>query len=102
LGGKAKNKELQPQEWEGNTFTVSNLGMFGIDEFTAIINPPDACIMAVGGIRETVIVKDGEMKIGNLMKVTLSCDHRVVDGAVGSAFLKTFKSLLEDPVRILI
>lgn len=102
LGGKAKNKELQPKDWEGNTFTISNLGMFGIDEFTAIINPPDACIMAVGGIKETVIVKDGQMVIGNLMKVTLSCDHRVVDGAVGSAFLKTFKSLLEDPVRILI
>ncbi len=102
LGGKAKNKELQPKDWEGNTFTISNLGMFGIDEFTAIINPPDACILAVGGIKETVIVKDGEMKIGNLMKVTLSCDHRVVDGAVGSAFLQTLKGLLEDPVRILI
>ena len=102
LGGKAKNKELQPKDWEGNTFTVSNLGMFGIDEFTAIINPPDACILAVGGIKETVIVKNGEMKIGNIMKVTLSCDHRVVDGAVGSAFLQTFKGLLEDPVRMLI
>ena len=102
LGGKAKNKELQPKDWEGNTFTISNLGMFGIDEFTAIVNPPDACIMAVGGIKETVIVKDGAMQIGNVMKVTLSCDHRVVDGAVGSAFLQTFKSLLEDPVRILI
>jgi pyruvate dehydrogenase E2 component (dihydrolipoamide acetyltransferase) len=102
LGGKAKNKELQPKDWEGNTFTISNLGMFGIDEFTAIINPPDACILAVGGIKETVIVKDGQMKIGNVMKVTLSCDHRVVDGAVGSAFLLTLKSLLEDPVRILI
>lgn len=102
LGGKAKNKELQPKDWEGNTFTISNLGMFGIDEFTAIINPPDACILAVGGIKETVIVKDGQMKIGNVMKVTLSCDHRVVDGAVGSAFLLKLKSLLEDPVRILI
>lgn len=102
LGGKAKKKELQPKDWEGNTFTISNLGMFGIDEFTAIVNPPDACIMAVGGIKETAIVKDGQIKIGNLMKVTLSCDHRVVDGAVGSAFLQTFKSLLEDPVRILI
>ncbi len=102
LGGKAKNKELQPKDWEGNTFTISNLGMFGIDEFTAIINPPDACILAVGGIKETVIVKDGQMKIGNVMKVTLSCDHRVVDGAVGSAFLLTLKGLLEDPVRILI
>ncbi|WP_026966142.1 pyruvate dehydrogenase complex dihydrolipoamide acetyltransferase [Algoriphagus terrigena] len=102
LGGKAKNKELQPKDWEGNTFTISNLGMFGIDEFTAIINPPDACILAVGGIKETVIVKEGQMKIGNIMKVTLSCDHRVVDGSVGSAFLITLKSLLEDPVRILV
>jgi pyruvate dehydrogenase E2 component (dihydrolipoamide acetyltransferase) len=102
LGQKAKNKELQPKDWEGNTFTISNLGMFGIDEFTAIINPPDACILAVGGIKETVIVKDGQMKVGNVMKVTLSCDHRVVDGAVGSAFLQTLKGLLEDPVRILI
>ncbi|TVP46102.1 MAG: pyruvate dehydrogenase complex dihydrolipoamide acetyltransferase [Mongoliibacter sp.] len=102
LGGKAKNKELQPKDWEGNTFTISNLGMFGIEEFTAIINPPDACILAVGGIKETVIVKNGQMQIGNVMKVTLSCDHRVVDGAVGSAFLQTLKGLLEDPVRILI
>jgi pyruvate dehydrogenase E2 component (dihydrolipoamide acetyltransferase) len=99
---RAREKKLQPADWEGNTFTISNLGMFGIEEFTAIINPPDACIMAVGGIKETVLVKNGQMVIGNLMKVTLSCDHRVVDGAVGSAFLQTFKSLLEDPVRILI
>jgi len=102
LGKKAKEKKLQPSDWEGNTFTVSNLGMFGIEEFTAIINPPDSCIMAVGGIKQTPIVKDGEIKIGNVMKVTLSCDHRIVDGAVGAAFLKTFKQLLEDPVRILI
>ena len=102
LGAKAKNKELQPSEWEGNTFTISNLGMFGIEEFTAIINPPDACIMAVGGIKETAIVKDGQLAIGNMMKVTMSCDHRVVDGAVGSAFLQTFKSLLEDPIRLLV
>lgn len=102
LGGKAKSKKLQPQEMEGNTFTISNLGMFGIEEFTAIINPPDACIMAVGGIKQTPIVKDGQLAIGNIMKVTMSCDHRVVDGAVGSAFLQTFKSLLEDPVRILV
>ena len=85
----------------GNTFTISNLGMFGIEEFTAIINPPDACIMA-GGIKQTPIVKDGQLAVGNMMKVTLSCDHRVVDGVVGSAFLKTFKGLLEDPVRILV
>ena len=99
---KAKSKKLTTADMSGNTFTISNLGMFGIDEFTAIINPPDACILAVGGIKETVIVKDGQMKVGNLMKVTLSCDHRVVDGAVGSAFLQTLKGLLEDPVRILI
>lgn len=102
LGGKAKSKKLQPEEMQGNTFTISNLGMFGIEEFTAIINPPDSCIMAVGGIKETAIVKDGQLAIGNIMKVTLSCDHRVVDGAVGSAFLQTFKSLLEDPVRLLV
>ena len=102
LGQKAKNKELQPKDWEGNTFTISNLGMFGIDEFTAIINPPDACILAVGGIKETVIVKDGQMKVGNLMKVTLSCDHRVVDGATGSEFLATVQGYLEDPMTMLL
>ena len=102
LGKKAKEKKLQPADWEGNTFTISNLGMFGIEEFTAIINPPDSCILAVGGIKQTPIVKDGEIKIGNMMKVTMSCDHRVVDGAVGSAFLLTLKQLLEDPVRILV
>jgi len=102
LGGKAKSKKLQPAEMTGNTFTISNLGMFGIDEFTAIINPPDACIMAVGGIKQTPVVKNGQIQIGNIMKVTLSCDHRVVDGAVGSAFLQTFKSYLEDPIRILV
>ena len=102
LAGKAHSKQLQPQDWEGNTFTISNLGMFGIEEFTAIINPPDACILAVGGIKQTPIVKDGQIVPGNVMKVTLSCDHRVVDGAVGSAFLQTLKEFLEDPVRILI
>lgn len=102
LAGKAKNKKLQPQEMTGNTFTISNLGMFGIEEFTAIINPPDACIMAVGGIIEKPIVKDGKIKPGNMMKVTLSCDHRVVDGATGSQFLNTFKGILEDPIRLLV
>jgi pyruvate dehydrogenase E2 component (dihydrolipoamide acetyltransferase) len=102
LGGKAKSKKLQPAQMEGSTFSISNLGMFGIDEFTAIINPPNACIMAVGGISQVPVVKDGQIKIGNVMKVTLSCDHRVVDGAVGSAFLQTFKNLLENPVRILV
>lgn len=101
LGGKAKNKQLQPSDWEGNTFTISNLGMFGIEEFTAIINPPDACILAVGGIKETVAFKNGVPVPTNVMKVTLSCDHRVVDGAVGSAFLQTLKSYLEDPIRLL-
>ena len=102
LATKAANKELQPKDWEGSTFTISNLGMFGIDEFTAIINPPDACILAVGGIKQTAVVKNGQIVPGNVMKVTLSCDHRAVDGAVGAAFLKTLKGLLEDPVRILI
>ena len=102
LAQKAHDKKLQPSEWEGSTFSISNLGMFGIEDFTAIINPPDACILAVGGIKETPIVKNGQIVPGNVMKVTLSCDHRAVDGAVGSAFLKTLKGLLEDPVRILI
>ncbi len=99
---KAKDKKLQPADWEGSTFTISNLGMFGIDEFTAIINPPDACILAVGGISQEPIVKNGAIVVGNIMKVTLSCDHRVVDGATGAAFLQTLKSLLEEPVRMLI
>ena len=102
LAKKAVSKQLQPADWEGNTFTISNLGMFGIEEFTAIVNPPDACILAVGGIKQTAIVKDGQLVPGNVMKVTLSCDHRAVDGAVGAAFLKSLKGLLEDPVRILI
>ncbi|MEM6347272.1 MAG: pyruvate dehydrogenase complex dihydrolipoamide acetyltransferase [Bacteroidota bacterium] len=102
LGPKARNRELQPAEWEGNTFTISNLGMFGIEEFTAIINPPDACILAVGGIKQTPIVKDGEVVPGNVMKVTMSCDHRVVDGATGSAFLVTLRDMLQDPLRMLI
>ena len=101
LAQKAKEKKLQPADWEGNTFTISNLGMFGIEEFTAIINPPDACILAIGGIKETAVVNNGKIEIGNIMKVTLSCDHRVVDGATGSAFLQTFKHLLENPVVLL-
>ncbi len=99
---KAKSKKLQPKDWEGNTFTISNLGMFGIEEFTAIINPPDACILAVGGIAQVPVVKDGQIKIGNVMKLTMSCDHRVVDGATGSAFLQTLKALLEEPLRMLV
>jgi pyruvate dehydrogenase E2 component (dihydrolipoamide acetyltransferase) len=99
---KAKDKKLQPSDWEGNTFTISNLGMFGIDEFTAIINPPDSCILAIGAIQQVPVVKDGVVKPGNIMKVTMSCDHRVVDGATGSAFLQTLKSLLEEPLRMLV
>jgi pyruvate dehydrogenase E2 component (dihydrolipoamide acetyltransferase) len=101
LAQKAKDKKLQPSDWEGNTFTISNLGMYGIEDFTAIINPPDACILAVGAIRQEAVVKNGSIVPGNRMKVTLSCDHRVVDGATGSEFLKTFKGLMENPVVML-
>lgn len=99
---KAKDKKLQPSDWEGNTFTISNLGMFGIDTFTAIVNPPDSCILAVGGIKEKAVVKNGNLQPGNVMQVTLSCDHRVVDGATGAAFLQTFKSALENPFSMLL
>jgi len=99
---KAKDKKLQPADWEGSTFTISNLGMFGIDAFTAIINPPDACILAVGGIAQEPVVKNGQIVPGNVMNVTLSCDHRVVDGATGSAFLQTLKSYLEEPIRMFV
>ena len=102
MAGKAKNKQLQPADWEGNTFTISNLGMFGIEEFTAIINPPDACILAVGAIIEQPVAENGQLKIAQVMRVTLSCDHRVVDGAVGSAFLQMLKTLLENPTRMLL
>ena len=102
LADKAKEKKLQPSDWEGNTFTISNLGMFGIEEFTAIINPNDSCILAVGGIKNTPVVKNGEIVPGNIMKVTMSCDHRLVDGATGAKFLKTLKELLEDPIKILV
>lgn len=102
LAQKAKDKKLQPADWEGNTFTISNLGMFGIEEFTAIINPPDACILAIGAINQVPVVKDGQVVVGNIMKVTLSCDHRVVDGATGSAFLQTLQGLLEEPLRMLV
>ncbi|MEY3426341.1 MAG: hypothetical protein RL679_1699 [Bacteroidota bacterium] len=99
---KAKDKKLQPSDWEGNTFTISNLGMFGIESFTAIVNPPDSCILAIGGIKEVPVVKNGQVVPGNVMKVTLSCDHRVVDGATGSAFLQTFKGFMENPVNMLL
>lgn len=99
---KAKDKKLQPSDWEGNTFTISNLGMFGIEQFTAIVNPPDSCILAVGGISQEPVVKNGQVVPGNIMKVTLSCDHRVVDGASGAAFLQTFKQYMENPVMMLV
>ena len=101
-GEKAKAKKLLPADMEGSTFTISNLGMFGIEEFTAIINEPNACILAVGGIRQTPIVVNGEIKVGNMMKLTLSSDHRVVDGAVGAKFMQTLKQLLEEPLRLFI
>lgn len=100
--GKAKDKKLSGDEMSGSTFTISNLGMFGIEEFTSIINPPASCILAVGGIKQVPVVKDGQIVPGNIMKVTLTCDHRSVDGAIGAAFLQTLKGLMEDPVRILI
>ena len=99
---KAKDKKLQPSDWEGSTFTISNLGMFGIEEFTAIINAPNACILAVGAISQQPVVKDGEIVVGNIMKMTLSCDHRVVDGAVGAAFLQTLKEYMENPLKMLV
>jgi pyruvate dehydrogenase E2 component (dihydrolipoamide acetyltransferase) len=98
---RAKAKKLQPQEMEGSTFTISNLGMFGIEDFTAIINPPNSCIMAIGAIRQEPVVKNGEIVVGNRMKVTLSCDHRVVDGALGAQFLQSFKTYMENPIVLL-
>ena len=102
LADKAKTKKLQPQEFTGNTFTISNLGMMGIDEFTAIINPPDSCILAVGNIVPTPVVENNQVVVRNLLKLTLSCDHRVVDGAVGARFLQTLKTHLENPVTMLV
>lgn len=104
LGGKAKNGKLQPKDWEGNTFTVSNLGMFGIESFTSIINNPknESCILSVGGIKEIVAVKNGQFYATSVMKVTLTCDHRVVDGATGASFLVTLKQLLEEPYKLLV
>ena len=102
LAGRAKSKKLQPSEYEGSTFTISNMGMFGVEEFTAIINAPNACILAVSAIQQVPVVKNGAIVPGNVMKLTLSCDHRVVDGATGSAFLQTVKGLLEEPLRMMI
>jgi pyruvate dehydrogenase E2 component (dihydrolipoamide acetyltransferase) len=101
LAERARKKRLQPEEMQGSTFTISNLGMFGIEEFTAIINPPDACILAVGAIVEKPVVRNGAITTAHMMKVTLSCDHRVVDGATGSQYLNTVKQYLESPVSML-
>jgi pyruvate dehydrogenase E2 component (dihydrolipoamide acetyltransferase) len=101
LATKARNKKLQPNEMEGSTFTVSNLGMFGITEFTSIINQPNSAILSVGAIIEKPVVKNGQIVVGNTMKVTLACDHRTVDGATGAQFLQTLKQYLENPVTML-
>jgi pyruvate dehydrogenase E2 component (dihydrolipoamide acetyltransferase) len=102
LAGRAREKKLQPEEYTGATFSISNLGMFGIHEFTAVINPPEAGILAVGGVEETPVVEDGQVVIRSRMKMTMSCDHRVIDGALGAAFLATLKKMLEEPTAILL
>ena len=102
LASRARDKKILPEEMQGGTFAVSNLGMYGIEDFTSIINPPNGCILSVGQIKQTPVVKNGEIVPGNVMKLSLSCDHRVVDGAVGSAFLQTLKDLLENPVKMIV
>ncbi len=102
MAEQARSKKLAVEDMEGGTFAISNLGMFGIEEFTAIINPPNSCILAVGTIREEPVVKNGQIVVGHRMKVTLSCDHRVVDGATGAAFLQTLKGMIENPAAMLI
>ena len=102
LAGRARDKKLMPDEYTGATFSVSNLGMFGIHEFTAIINPPEAGILAVGGIEQTPVVVDGEVVVRPRMRITMSCDHRVIDGAQGSRFLQTLSGMLEEPTAILL
>lgn len=102
LASRARSKKIQPQEMEGGTFAISNLGMYGIEDFTSIINPPNGCILSVGQIKQTPVVKNGEIVPGNVMMLSLSCDHRVVDGAVGSAFLADLKAFLENPVKMMV
>ena len=102
LAGRAKDKKLKPNEYEGGGFSVSNLGMFGIKNFTAVINPPQSCILAVGAGEERAIIKDGKVEVATLMTVTMSCDHRVVDGATGAKFLQTFKQFIEEPASMLL
>ena len=102
LADKAHNRDLQPEDYEGSTFTTSNLGMYGIEDFTAIINPPNACILAIGAIRDEAVVEDGAVVPGKRMKLTLSCDHRIVDGATGAEFLATLQQYLEEPMNMLL
>jgi len=102
MAGRAREKKLQPEEYTGATFSVSNLGMFGIEQFTAIINPPEAAIIAVGGSKEKAVAKDGQVSVKNMMSVTMTCDHRVVDGASGAKFLQTFTQMLETPAMMLL
>jgi pyruvate dehydrogenase E2 component (dihydrolipoamide acetyltransferase) len=102
LAARAKAKKLQPEEYTGGTFSISNLGMFGIEQFTAIINPPEAGIIAVGGASEKAVVRNGEIVVRSMMNVTMSCDHRVIDGATGAKFLQTFKQMLETPAMMLL
>ncbi len=102
MAGRAREKKLKPEEYTGATFSISNLGMFGIHEFTAVINPPEAGILAIGGVEDTPVVVDGQVVVRSRMKITMSCDHRVIDGATGSAFLATLKGMLEEPAAILV
>ena len=102
LATKARDKKLKPDEFSGGTFTVSNLGMFGVEEFAAIINPPEGAILAVGAIVEKAVVVNGKVQTGSRLKLTLSCDHRVVDGAVGAQFMQEVKAILENPIRLLL
>ena len=101
MAGRARDKKLQPEEYTGATFSISNLGMFGIEQFTAIINPPEAAIFAIGSAVPKAVVRDGEIVVRNVMNVTMSCDHRVIDGATGAKFLQTFKQMLENPILML-
>jgi pyruvate dehydrogenase E2 component (dihydrolipoamide acetyltransferase) len=102
LAGKARERRLTPEQYTGSTFSVSNLGMFGIDQFTAIINPPEAGIIAVGGVEEKPVVFEGEVVLRKRMRITMSCDHRVVDGATGAKFLQTVRRLIENPVALIV
>lgn len=101
LAERARARKLKPEEYTGGTFSVSNLGMFGIDEFTAVINPPESAILAVGAVTSKPVVRDNEVVVRQMMRVTMSCDHRVIDGATGAKFLQTFKQILENPLRLL-